>query len=462
MRSYLDLIKHTFDFPTPEFDYHDYNLHFHGLNLMDIIAQYGTPLKISYLPKITQSILFAKEIFAEAIKKNEYQGQYIYCYCTKASHFKFVLEEVLKNDVQLETSSAYDIGIIRKLNAEGLIDRKKLIICNGYKPKRYQQAIVDLINEGFKNCIPVLDSLDEVDYYKQHIKRNFKVGIRVASDEEPNFGIYTSRLGVRYNDVNRIYFDKIADEPQMELKLLHFFINSGINDTTYYWTELNKFIYKYCELKKACETLDTIDIGGGFPIKHSLGFSYDHRYMANMIVQNIKAVCEDNEVPVPHIITEFGSYTVGESGAVLYSVIEQKRQNDKELWYMIDGSLITHLPDIWGKDQKFIMLAINNVDYDFTHINLGGITCDSDDYYNLEKSNRYVYLPKIPKGKKQYIGFFHTGAYQESLGGYGGIQHCLIPAPKHLIISRDETGQVHIRIFRPEQPEDEMLAILGY
>jgi arginine decarboxylase len=27
---------------------------------------------------------------------------------------------------------------------------------------------------------------------------------------------------------------------------------------------------------------------------------------------------------------------------------------------------------------------------------------------------------------------FNTGAYQETIGGYGGLHHCLIPQPKHI------------------------------
>ncbi|HMP31660.1 MAG TPA: arginine decarboxylase, partial [Saprospiraceae bacterium] len=61
-----------------------------------------------------------------------------------------------------------------------------------------------------------------------------------------------------------------------------------------------------------------------------------------------------------------------------------------------------------------------------------------------------------------YLGFFHTGAYQEAISGYGGIKHCLIPSPKHVIIERDEKGNFIDRLYRDEQTVDEMLTILGY
>jgi arginine decarboxylase len=180
------------------------------------------------------------------------------------------------------------------------------------------------------------------------------------------------------------------------------------------------------------------------------------------VIENIQWICEKNLVPVPHIFTEFGSYTVGESGAVIYSILDEKLQNDKELWYMIDGSFITHLPDAWGMNQKYIMLAVNNWDNTYHKVNLGGLTCDSMDYYNSEAHTSEVFLPVIEENEKLYIGFFHTGAYQESLGGYGGIQHCLIPAPKHVIIDRDENGKVITRLFAPEQDSESMLKILGF
>ena len=61
-------------------------------------------------------------------------------------------------------------------------------------------------------------------------------------------------------------------------------------------------------------------------------------------------------MPMPNIFTEFGSYTVGESMAHIYSVISEKRQNDRECWYMIDSSFITTLPDTWGIGEKFLLV----------------------------------------------------------------------------------------------------------
>lgn len=93
---YIDLIEQTFDFPQDEFTVEDNELNFHDIPLMELIKQYGTPLKITYLPKISQQINRAKRMFNVAMAKVDYKGTYNYCYCTKSSHFSFVLEEAMK------------------------------------------------------------------------------------------------------------------------------------------------------------------------------------------------------------------------------------------------------------------------------------------------------------------------------------------------------------------------------
>jgi len=459
--TYSDLVHQTFDFPQDGFEVVDSQLHFNGVNLMDIVNKYGTPLKLTYLPKISSQIVEAKSMFRKAFKELKYKGKYNYCYCTKSSHFSYILEEVLKNDVNLETSYVTDLDLIMKLHGRGLFNKEKYIICNGYKTKQYTNKISKMINDGF-NVIPILDNKEEINEYNKLVKGECQIGIRIAAEEEPTFQFYTSRLGIRWRDILEYYVQHIHNNKKFKLKMLHFFINTGIKDEVYYWSELNKALNVYCQLKNICPTLDSINIGGGFPIPNSLGFNYDYQYMIKEIVLQIKNACKKNKIPHPNIFTEFGSYTVGESGANIYKILGQKRQNDAETWYMIDSSFITTLPDTWGIGQRFVLLPVNKWDVDYHRVNLGGLTCDSHDYYNSEVHLNQVFLPKIKNGEPLYLGFFHTGAYQDQLCGYGGIKHCLIPSPKHVLIGYDKKGNLKDRLFAKQQSPASMLKILGY
>jgi arginine decarboxylase len=396
------------------------------------------------------------------MEKYDYQGNYHYCYCTKSSHFKPVMNEALKNDIHIETSSAFDIDIIEKLKEKGKIKDTTYVICNGFKREQYIKNIGRLINEGHKNCIPIIDNYEEIELLSQEINEPYKVGIRIASEEEPKFEFYTSRLGIGYKNIVPFYKNQILDNNKVELKMLHFFINTGIRDNAYYWNELAKCLKVYIQLKKICPTLDSLNIGGGFPIKNSLAFDYDYQYIIDEIINQISITCKEADVPTPNIFTEFGSFTVGESGGAIYEVLYQKQQNDREKWNMIDSSFITTLPDTWAINKRFIMLPINRWNDEYERVLLGGLTCDSDDYYNSEQNMNAIYLPKFKKDKPLYIGFFNTGAYQETIGGFGGLQHCLIPSPKHILIDKDAEGNITTELFSEQQKAEDMLKILGY
>lgn len=464
---YFDLINQTYYFPQDGFDIEDGYLTFNDLPLKYLIKKYGTPFRLVYLPRIGQQIKRAKNLYNRAIKKHKYQGKYNYCYCTKCSHFSHILKTVLKQDVHLETSSAFDIDLILKLHKDGNLKKNRIIVHNGYKTDEYLRKIFELRKQGFDHSIIVLDSKKElarVANIAKELNMVARIGVRMAIDEEPQSNYYTSRLGIRHTELLEFVEKEVRPNEHISLEMMHFFVDSGVKDTLYYWGEFQKALKLYVQLKRIYPNLNALNMGGGFPIRNNLGFEYNYEYMINEIVSNVKQVCVEHEIDEPDLFTEFGKYTVGESGAIVFSVLEQKQQNDAELWYMIDNSLMNTIPDAWSIFEKFILLPINKWNNEYSQVNIGGISCDHSDYYNSEDFNQQVYLPTYSNEDKEplYIGFFHTGAYQDSISGYGGIKHCLIPSPQQIIVDRDEKGNFVDFVFREEQSVDDMLKILGY
>ena len=317
-------------------------------------------------------------------------------------------------------------------------------------------------SDGFKGILPVLDNELEFEMLSNAVKEPIEVGLRIASEEEPKFEFYTSRLGMGYRQILPFYREHLAGHPRLKLRMLHFFVNTGIRDTAYYWNELRKALDVYCTLRKECPELTALNIGGGLPIKNSLGFEYDYAYMIEAILEQIQQHCAEREVPVPDIFTEFGSFTVGEAGGTLFKVLFQKRQNDRERWNLIDSSFMTTLPDTWAINKRFMMLPVNRWNDAYERVFLGGLTCDSDDYYNSEQHLNAIYLPKFSQDQPLYLAFFNTAAYQDNIGGHGGVHHCLIPGPKHVLLDRDEQGRLRSRMFCDEQQAGDVLELLGY
>ena len=54
--SYHDLVQQTFNFPQEGFEVKDDYLQFNGVDIKALIDKYGTPLKLTYLPKIGMQI----------------------------------------------------------------------------------------------------------------------------------------------------------------------------------------------------------------------------------------------------------------------------------------------------------------------------------------------------------------------------------------------------------------------
>lgn len=459
---YADLIAQTFDFPQEEFTLKGNHLQFRGLDIMEMVEKFGTPFRFTYLPVIGEQIEKCRSWFNSSMKEQSYEGSYRFCYCTKSSHFNFVLEECARHNSNIETSSAFDIDIVIALYQKGLLSEDTYVLCNGYKTEHYIEKIKELIDLGFDRIIPVIDNFREFELLDQTIDSPLEIGIRIASEEDPKFEFYTSRLGIGYQDVVPFYKKKIKGHKKFKLSMLHFFVNTGIRDNAYYWNELRKFLNVYVDLIKEDAQVNYLNVGGGFPVKNSLAFDFDYQYMIDEIVGQIKQSANGVGVRHPDIFTEFGSFTVAESGGMVFSILDQKKQNDRERWNMINGSFMTTLPDTWAINKRFVMLPINRWNEKYERVFLGGLTCDSDDYYNSEQHINAIYLPEFDKEKPLHVGFFNCGAYQESISGYGGIKHCLIPAPQHILIRHDAEGKIEYEVFKEQQSSQEMLKILGY
>ena len=114
---------------------------------------------------------------------------------------------------------------------------------------------------------------------------------------------------------------------------------------------------------------------------------------------------------------------------------------------MIDSSFMTTLPDSWAISKRFIMFPLNRWEDSYERVFLGGLTCDSDDYYNSEQHANAIYLPVFSDTKPLYIGFFNTGAYQESIAGFGGVHHCLLPSAKTYSHSKAKTENYNMKFL---------------
>jgi arginine decarboxylase len=73
--TYNDLVQQTFNFPQEGYETKDGYLQYNNVDIKALIDKYGTPLKLTFLPKIGMQIKKAKSMFAAAFKKHKYEGK---------------------------------------------------------------------------------------------------------------------------------------------------------------------------------------------------------------------------------------------------------------------------------------------------------------------------------------------------------------------------------------------------
>lgn len=212
---------------------------------------------------------------------------------------------------------------------------------------------------------------------------------------------------------------------------------------------------------KEHESLKYFDFGGGLPVKYSLTYHFNYGELVEKIVKTVDEMSKHYGIEPPELIGEHGRFTVADHSFYIYKIDFIKEDNDK-YWYIINGSLMNMTPDIWGKQQDFIILPINLLGNSCLPVCLGGETCDPDDRYFLQDKNVKMFMPEIKKGQELYIAIFSIGAYQEIISGIGGVHHCLIPEGNELVIYKNKKGKIKFYNPKLEEQTKKALRILDY
>ena len=465
--------------PVPEnYQFNDYlnvrngRLHMEDLDLANLFFDDGpnqvydrslpSPLEIVYLPIIGYRIKQMQQFFAEVIDEVGYNGRFIYTYASKANAAEEVIRTTLTGGAHHEMSSTVDVDIARIMIRRGLLTPDKFIICNGFKPAggSYAANILQL-RAIHDKVVPVIEDLSELSTFVES-DLSFDVGLRLKT-----YGHHTtieeaeaanSRFGLNLKDLWKAA-DYIAAAPNLNLTLFHVMVGSQILDEEAFVSWLKPGIETYARLRQRHAHLHIFDFGGGIPVPMTLNFEFDYHKFIHILLTTLQEVCGRYNVPVPDVMGEFGRYTTSEHGAHLFKIIAAKDNNSKLPWYIIDGSIMSSFPDSWALQEHFIVLPLNHLDKPFRQVQLGGITCDSDDVYPPKTSHSPLYLPV--ETDDLYIGFFSIGAYQEMLGGVGGSKHCVVPEAYELIVDRDGNGRYQFQLITG-QTEADVLSNLGY
>jgi len=435
-------------------------LYYKDVDLMHLVREFGSTLEISYTDTIREKILNFQKYMANAIAENSYPASFYYAYATKANYNAEVIISASNYADMLETSSPYDLELLKRIYNAGGLKKNLTIICNGTKTERYVESIEDMKLDGLR-IIPTIETVEELDIFLKS-DLEYELGLRINLGElNETLRDFSDRFGLIERDVD-ILSDRILKSQNIKLKLLHFHAGHIEGHEKFFISLVTTLISKfYKKLRLKHKDLEIIDIGGGLPVQYNLNFNFNYKSFADKLIKAVHNECKQINVLIPSIIGEFGRYTSADQGFNIAKVIYTKEYSEKNIWYTLSGSIMGRLPDAWALKQEFIILPINLWENDSKIVKLGGITCDPDDVYYHQQSKEGIPLPEIKEGQTLYLGIFGVGAYQQMISGVGGVHHCLIPEGCKLIIHK-ERGKLVYEVAAKIQSITKIIECLNY
>ena len=283
--------------------------------------------------------------FQEAIREYAYAGGYTTVYPIKVNQQRHVVEEIVQfgksYGVGLECGSKPELQAVLALSES----TDHIIVCNGYKDEEFMRLALMGQKVGHQVFI-VLEQLSEVDVLLQaadELGVTPTAGVRIklsaagsgrwaqSGGEKSKFGLNTAQL-VRL-------IDKLRSAGRLDiLRLIHFHLGSQITDIRFIKRGLQEVARFYAELRQMGVPITHVDVGGGLGVDYdgtqstsNASVNYTLSEYANDVVYTMAETCREQELPMPHLITESGRALTAHHALLLLKVIDIESQAEPPL-----------------------------------------------------------------------------------------------------------------------------------
>ncbi len=335
------------------------------------------PLIIRFNDILKDRINSLHDSFLKAIKTYKYKNIYQGVFPVKCNQQKNVLEKII------EFGSQWNFGLEVGSKSELLIglalleNQNSLLICNGYKDKKYIE-IATLARKLGKNPIIVIEQRDEVKRIIQAVQQlnaTPLIGIRakLSSKSSGRWGKSigdNSKFGLSIPEIMLTIKELKEANLINEMKLLHFHIGSQISDIAVIKDALQEASQIYVELCKLGAPMQYIDVGGGLGIdfdgtktSSNTSTNYSLQNYANDVIATIKDSCELNNIKHPIIISESGRAIISHCSVLIFNVLGTSNVSskiqifDKKNQKLIISNLLETLYELKKLKNKKINLS---------------------------------------------------------------------------------------------------------
>ncbi|MBB4639478.1 biosynthetic arginine decarboxylase [Longimicrobium terrae] len=316
-----------------------------GLDLFELATDLEAqgvrlPLLLRFSDILRTRIENLGERFATAIRDFGYEGGYTTVYPIKVNQQRHVVEEIVafgeRHGVGLEVGSKPELQAVLALTER----TDHLIVCNGYKDEEFMRLALMGQKLGHRVII-VIEKLSEVDVLlkvadEMGVEPTAGVRIKLSATGAGRWSETAgekSKFGLNPSQLMRVY-DKLREAGKLHiLKLVHFHLGSQIPDIRNIKLAMTEVSRYYVEIRQLGVEVEFVDVGGGLGVDYdgsrspsAASVNYSMQEYANDIVYSIAEACRENEVPMPHIISESGRALTAHHALLLINVIDLETQ----------------------------------------------------------------------------------------------------------------------------------------
>lgn len=280
------------------------------------------PLLLRFPQILTSQLRALSAAYQNAIQEYEYSGRHYPLFPMKVNPRREVVEEFLRDagrcNVGLECGSKSELYAAVGLEQPS----DTLMLCNGFKDESFVRMALLGVQAG-KRVVIVVEKLNEMRMVlklAQELGVAPDIGLRAklysrgsgkwasSGGDSAKFGLTTSEL---------LECVRLLQEANLEgkLKLLHFHIGSQITDIKRVKNAMKEAARVYCKLRQIDCDLEFVDIGGGLGVDYDgsktrfdSSVNYTVQEFANDVVYSFKWICDEENVPEPHLVTESGRF----------------------------------------------------------------------------------------------------------------------------------------------------------
>jgi arginine decarboxylase len=317
----------------------------HSLDLLEIVEGLETrgltaPVVLRFPDLLRHRMTKLRDAFAAAIAEVDYANRYSCVYPIKVNQQRQLCEAVC--NVAADLDFGLEVGSKPELLA-GLaltVGRNSMpLVCNGFKDDEFIETVVLAAKMG-RNVMPVVEQFHELELIAKQAKaHNIRpdIGIR-ARLGAGGIGRWATSSGLRGKfglSVSEVLqaVDYLKEHDLLDsLKLLHCHIGSQIYDIRTVKYAVSEVTHLYTELVEQGAPMGMLDLGGGLGVDYDgtqtaspASSNYTVEQYALDVVHRIKSICDEAEIPVPHIFSESGRALVSHCTAVICEAVASRR-----------------------------------------------------------------------------------------------------------------------------------------